>query len=146
MSAIEWGVYPQQSAMGMFAHDNTASPPTSILDASTPFFLHVYWEVPQPIASVAGGSFRIRAFAESMGPGQEKQLGATLTVPVVPNQTRYDVHITVPAGTLLGEGELFNGVPVSGIYKFVSALQHMNPGPNQVSGYCEGPLVQMKTP
>ena len=67
-------------------------------------------------------------------------------MPVVPNQTNYDVHITVPAGTLLGEGEVFNGAAVSGIYKFESALQHMNPGPNQVSGYCEGPMVQLTTP
>lgn len=146
MSGIEWGTYPQASDMGMFAHDNTASPPTSVLAAGTQFFLHVYWEVPAAVAAVIGGAFRIRAFAESMGPGPEKQLGVTLDVPAVPNQTRYDVHVTVPAGTLPGEGELFNGVPVSGMYKFVSALQHLNPGPNRVSGYCDGPLVQLKTP
>lgn len=146
MSGIEWGIFPNQSTMGMFAHDNTASPPTTVLDAGTPFLAHVYWEVPAAIAGVIGGNFRIRTFAESMGPGPDKQIGATLSVPAVPGQTRYDVHINVPAGTLPGEGELFNGAPVSGIYKLVAALQHMNPGANEVSGYCDGPLVQMKTP
>ena len=144
--AIEWGIFPNQSNMNMFAHDNTATPPTTVLDAGTPIFLHVHWEVPAAIAAVIGGNFRIRTFAESVGPGQERQVGQTLTVPASPNQTSYDVHIVVPGGQLEGEGELFGGVPVSGMYKLVAVLQHMNPNPNECSGYADGPLIQLKTP
>lgn len=144
--AIEWGVFPNQSPMSMFIHDNTISPPTTVLDAGTPFYVHVHWEVPAPLAAVIGGSFRVRSYAESMGPGQETQVGNTHTEPAVPGKTVYDIHIPVPGGFLRGEGENFGGTPVSGMYKFVSVLQHMNPGPNECSGYADGPMVQLKTP
>jgi hypothetical protein len=144
--SIEWGIFPVQSAMSMFAHDNTATPPTSILAANAPIFLHLTWEVPAAEAAIIGGNFRIRAFAESMGPGAEKQVGPTHTEPAVPNKTVYDIHIEVPANTLEGEGQLFNGVPVAGLYKLVGVLQHMNPGPNTCSGYADGPLVQLRAP
>lgn len=149
MSGISWGVFAPESAMSMFVHDNDLTPPATVLDSGKAYLVHVSWEVPATQAAIIGGSFRVRAFAESIGPGQEQQIGATLTVPAVPNQVVYNVHIPVPGvgpGRLLGEGELFAGVPVSGMYKFASVLQHMNPGPNECSGYCENEVIFLRTP
>ena len=142
MSAIEWGVFPNQSSMTMLVHDSGAAPST-VLDSGLPFAVHVAWVVPAPINTVIGGNFRIRVFAESMGPGPEQQIGQTLTVPAVPNQLNYNVHVNVPGNTLPGEGE--GAPPISGMYKLVAVLQHMNPGPNESSGFAEG-QVFLRTP
>jgi hypothetical protein len=146
--AIEWGVFPNESAMSMFVHDSGAAP-SNVLDSGLPFSVHVSWVVPPPINSIIGGSFRVRVFAESIGPGQEKQIGAVVPlplVPAVPGQTTYDIHVDVAAGELQGEGELFGGVPVSGMYKLVCVLQHMNPTANECCGHGEGPMIQLRTP
>ncbi len=142
--SIEWGVFPNQSAMSMFVHDSGAAPST-VLDAGLPFTVHVSWTVPAPINSIIGGNFRVRVYAESIGPGEEKEIGFKLEA-AVPNKLSYDIHIPVGAGTLKGEGELVGGVPVSGMYKFVAVLQHLNPGPNECSGYGEGPMIFLRTP
>jgi hypothetical protein len=139
---VEWGLYPGESSMGMFVHDNTATA-SSVLKASDDFFVHINWEVPASEAAIIGGNFRIRVFAESIGPGPEQQIGATLLVPAVPGQTSYTTHVRVPGGTLPGEG--VGAPPVSGMYTLTSVLQHMNPGPNEVSGYCED-KVFLRTP
>jgi hypothetical protein len=141
--SIEWGTFPNQSAMSMFVHDNTGAP-SSVLDANQPFNVHVSWQVPANIAAIIGGNFRIRVFAESIGPGQEKQVGATAVVAATPGQTSYDIHVLVNGGELQGEGA---GAPaVSGMYKLVSVLQHLNPGPNTCSGHGEGPMIFLRTP
>lgn len=142
---IEWGVFPETSTMSMFVHDNTGAPGT-VLDASLPFAVHVSWVVPDPINDVIGGEFRVRVYAESIGPGQEQQVGGTLLVPAEANKITYNVHVDVPGDTLAGEGQAFGGHLVSGMYKFVAVLQHMNPFPNQCSGYAEGPLIHLRAP
>lgn len=142
MSAIEWGVFPNESSMSMFVHDNTAAPST-VLDSGLPFAVHVSWVVPAPINSIIGGNFRVRVFAESMGPGPEQQIGPTRTVAAVPGQLNYNIHVDVPANELPGEGA--GSPPVSGMYKLVAVLQHMNPGPNECSGFAEGQIF-LRTP
>jgi hypothetical protein len=93
-----------------------------------------------------GGTFQLRAYVESIGPGQEMQLGPDVIVPVVAGQMKYAKTIDIPGGTLLGEGELFGGVPVSGVYKIIAVLQHMNPGPTWVSGFAEETIKMFLTP
>jgi hypothetical protein len=95
-----------------------------------------------------GGTFQLRAYVESLGPGQEMQLGPAIKVPVVPGQTDYSTSINVPGGTLLGEGQLFGGVPVSGVYKIVVVLQHLNPDPTPtwISGYAEDSIRMFLSP
>jgi hypothetical protein len=93
-----------------------------------------------------GGSFQLRAYVESLGPGQELQLGPTVTVPVVAGQINYTATIAIPGGTLLGEGQLFGGVPVSGVYKIIAVLQHLNPGPTFVSGFAEDSIRMFLSP
>ena len=93
-----------------------------------------------------GGSFDLRVYVESIGPGPEMQLGSTINVPVDPGRTDYDRTITIAGSSLLGEGEVFSGVPVSGVYKIISVLQHMNPGPTWVSGFAEDSIKMFLSP
>jgi len=88
----------------------------------------------------------LRSYVESIGPGQELQIGPTIIVPVVPGTTAYNATITVPGGTLLGEGQIYNGVPVSGVYEIVAVLQHLNPGPTVVSGFAQDTLKMFRSP
>lgn len=143
--SIEWAPLGFESAMSMEVRDNTLGE-TSVLDSGVPFNVTVRWEIPAPVVPTLGGSFRIRAYAESVGPGPELQIGPTATVAV--NFTgNYATVITVPAGTLTGEGAAFGGAICSGVYKLVAVLQHLNPGANEVSGYAESNgLIQMRTP
>lgn len=145
MSGIEWGVFPEDSNMSVTVLDNTAAP-TTVLDSGEPFDVRVEWQVPNPINDVIGGSFRIRIFAESIGPGQEEQIGATMNIPAVPNQLNYAENINIIGSSLEGEGEAVPGGVSSGVYKIVAVLQHLNPGANEVSGFAESPLVQLRTP
>jgi hypothetical protein len=93
-----------------------------------------------------GGSFDLKAYVESIGPGPEQQLGPTINVPVDPGRTDYDRTITITGGTLLGEGQDFNGVAVSGVYKIIAVLQHLNPGPTWVSGFAEDSIKMFLSP
>jgi hypothetical protein len=142
---IEWTPLGFESDMTMEVRDNTLGE-TYVLDSGLPFNVTVRWEIPAPVVPGLGGSFRIRVYAESVGPGPELQIGPTATVAV--NFTAdYATVITIPGSTLPGEGELFNGVPASGVYKLVAVLQHLNPGANEISGYAEfDHLLQMRTP
>lgn len=147
--AIEFPTGPQTGAMSISVPDNWPNPatgPSDILVASVPFHVNVKWDIPSPHNMTLGGSFQLRAYVESIGPGQEMQLGATQVVAVVPGQTSYAHAITIPGNTLLGEGQLFGGVPVSGVYKIVCVLQHLNPGPTFISGYAEESLRMFLQP
>ena len=83
---------------------------------------------------------------ESIGPGPEQQIGADINVPVVPGQVDYNHDAPIPGSTLLGEGELHGGVPVSGVYKLIVVLQHMNPGPTWISGFAETNIKMFLNP
>jgi len=146
---IEWPTGPESSAMTVVVPDNWPSPPAgppNILVASIASTVNIGWTVPFPHNMNLGGSFQLRAYVESLGPGQELQLGPTLTVPVVAGQINYTATIAIPGGTLLGEGQLFGGVPVSGVYKIIAVLQHLNPGPTFVSGFAEDSIRMFLSP
>lgn len=142
---IEWAPLGFESDMTMEVRDNTLGE-TYVLDSGLPFNVTVRWEVPANVVPTLGGSFRIRVYAESIGPGPELQIGPTAVEPVN-FTTDYATVITVPGGTLPGEGQASGGVIVSGVYKLVAVLQHLNLGPNEVSGYAEScGFIQMRTP
>lgn len=155
MGAIEWPDGPETSVITVEIPDNWPTAPAGppdILVASIASTIHIEWNVPAPYSTTLGGSFQLRAFVESIGPGPEMQLGADVIVPVVGGTTDYAADIPVPAGTLLGEGELYppppavDRVPVSGVYRIIAVLQHMNPGPTWVSGFAEATLKMFLSP
>jgi len=140
---IEWAPLGFESDMSIEVRDNTLGE-TNVLDADNPFSVGVRFEIPPPVVPTLGGSFRIRVYAESVGPGPEQQIGPTTLVPVT-GAASYTTVIAVPGNTLLGEGA--GAPPVSGVYKLVAVLQHLNPTPNEVSGYAESSgLIQLREP
>jgi len=149
--AIEWPDAPETSNMTLDVPDNWPTPPAgppNILVSTIPFTVNIGWEVPPPINQFLGGSFQLKIYVESVGPGQEQQIGQTLIVPVVAGQIDYNSSINIPGRTLLGEGEVFppTGDEVSGVYKIIAVLQHLNPGPTFVSGFADVTLRMFLNP
>ncbi len=148
--AIEWGITGFSSDMTCRVLDNTTAAPSNVLQAGTPFRIEIRWKVPVELASLvsAGDSFRLRAYAESVGPGQEIQVGSTEIEPGVFNKLDYVHTMIVNPNPLLGEGVAFNGQPVSGIYNIMCVLQHLNGGvPTGHSGMAEyANTVMLKAP
>lgn len=141
--AIEWGGIGLTSNMTNQLLDNNGLV-TNILDADQPFTVRIAWNVPPPLAPFLGGQFRLRVYVESIGPGPEQQIGQQV-VSVVGGQVNYGpVSIVVPGNALPGEGQ--GTPPVSGVYKLVSVLQHLNPGETEGSGFAEGPVAQLRKP
>jgi len=146
---IEWlpHTLDTNAPMSMEVLDFVGVAPSSVIDIDDPFKVKVKWEVPAGVAPILGGDFRIRVFAESMGPGPEKQLGTETIVPVVPGQEKYEIDIDILDHQLEGEGTLPSGENCSGVYKLVTALQHRNPAPTEVGGYAEADgLIQIRRP
>jgi hypothetical protein len=147
--AIEWPTGPTESDMTVDVPDNWPTPatgPSNVLVASAPCDVTINWIVPAPHNMTLGGSFQLRAYVESIGPGQEMQIGPTLTLPVVPGQMAYNATINMPGNTLKGEGQDYGGVPVSGVYKILAVLQHLNPGPTWVSGFADTSIRMFLSP
>jgi hypothetical protein len=136
--SIEWGGLPFTSNMEAKVID-PGQAPADVLVANQPCRVDVKWDVPPAIAALvnAGHQFRLRAYAESVGPGPEKQIGGTDFVPGVPGQLQYTHSINVPGSTLLGEGQVDGGQTVSGLYKVACVLQFMNGVPTRISGFGE---------
>lgn len=146
---IEFPSGPTQSTMTMDVPDNWPAPPEGPPDtlvASEPCEVIINWTIPSPHSTMMGGSFELKAYVESIGPGPEMQLGTTATVPVVPGQNAYTQTIPIAANTLLGEGELHAGVAVSGVYKIIAVLQHVNGAPTPCSGFAEESLKFFRSP
>jgi len=146
---IEWlpHTLDTNAPMSMEVLDFVGVAPSSVIDIDDPFKVKVKWEVPAGVAPILGGDFRIRVFAESMGPGPEKQLGTETIVPVVPGQEKNEIDIDILDHQLEGEGTLPSGENCSGVYKLVTALQHRNPAATEVGGYAEADgLIQIRRP
>ena len=110
-------------------------------DTDQAWGVKVDWEMHGILAKFLHATFELRILLESIGPGAELALPATvvevdtLSAPWVGGQRVYSRKITIAAGT----------VP-AGAYKLVTLLQlydHANPGakPYPVAGMVEGPIV-----
>jgi hypothetical protein len=125
--------------------------PETIIDTDDTFTIQVKWSVEEPGAAVLGGRWLVRAYAESIGPGQEQQLGQIRRVnvgnftPIVgpPAARGYEANVDVPAGTLDAES-----AASSGVYKLAVIVTHENPNgsPTELAGFSEGPIIQMRNP
>ena len=144
-TGIEWPGGPTSSTMSV---DVLPAGTPDIVAAHLPCNVNIQWTVPPPFNTIIGGSFQLRAYVESIGPGPEKQIGPTITVPVVFGQINYTSTIPVLANTLLGEGDIdpSTGQPVSGVYEIVAVLQQLNPGPTIVTGFAEDTLTMFRSP
>lgn len=139
-----------------------AAPPimvgNPVIDPTKPFTIEIEWTlkgffVPPWLSALdnPSGSKRwlVEAYAESMGPGQEKRI-AEINVPVGPpyNQPKtYSATLTVPAGTL--QEHVPGPAGPSGIYKLtISAFLDSTLGlPGyDISGYATGTVIRAENP
>jgi hypothetical protein len=114
--------------------------PTTILTVGTPWAIHVKWSISGFVMPALGGTWQVRAFLESMGPGFEGQVppGFTLpvpvtSVPIVAGSRTYDNVLAVPANPAIGVGP----------YKLVVTLTHVNGTVSTtLAAYIDGPILQ----
>lgn len=150
--AIEWGLSGVASPLNFRVVDVSGVQPLNVVQKTDPLRLAFDFQVPSPFHGWmnASHSFRLRAYAESIGPGPELKLGET-TITGVRHQTNYAGFFDVPAGTLPGEGDSdpATGQPVSGTYNIIVVLQMLNGNHDMgVSGIDDQGerLVMVRTP
>jgi hypothetical protein len=122
--------------------------PNTIIQRGDTITIATEFAVNQPGASLLGGDWQMRAYVESIGPGQEIQVG-TATLPVsagVPavGPARLVYSLSVPVNSTLLSAENNNN---SGVYKLVVVITHSNfGGPTVLAGFSEGPVIQVREP
>ena len=121
--------------------DNDGNP-NRVIDDQFAFDVTIAWSVrPPATAQVLDGQWTVKLYAESVGPGPEKQIGtATRTATGVQN---YTATITVPAGTLPSDVP-----PDSGVYKLVIVITYRNTlgQLTEMAAFSEGPMVLLRKP
>lgn len=118
--------------------------PSTIIKSTTPFTVSVNWAIDGLISPMFAGTWIVRIFAESIGPGPEVALtppaGIPINLAVDPTAPRnYSAAQLVPAGTLL-----------PGTYRLVTTVTYNllsppnPPGtPGPMAGFQEGPIIQV---
>jgi hypothetical protein len=118
--------------------DNNGSSST-VLEASKPIRIETKWNIDPESARVLGGRWEVAAYAESIGPGPEQQIGRTEEVPL-DGRTDYETIVLVPGGTLPDNP----GPPNSGVYKIVVVLLLRNFNRvTDVAALDESPLLRI---
>jgi hypothetical protein len=118
--------------------DNNGNP-SNVLEASAPIDIKCDWVISGLAALLLGGQWEVAAYAESIGPGPEKQIGNTVVVPLN-GGTTYSATITVPPFALPDNP----GPGQSGAYKVVVLLTHRNFGVvSDVAAVVEFPVVRI---
>lgn len=112
-------------------------PPATIIQTDDEWTIEVHWSLDGPAAPFLCGQWQVAAFVESIGPGEEKQVGETQTVPMdaappLPTPRTYTTTIVVPAGEL-----------AVGAYKLVTLINaNQNGVPLEMAAFIEGPILQ----
>jgi hypothetical protein len=119
--------------------DPSGLQPTTIIRTSDTWHVQISWQIDGTVADSLAGTWQVRAFLESMGPGLEAQVGPTQTINLAVDPTsprNYNAQITVPAGT------------PAGTYKLVVTVNYLTPAnqPGFMAGYQEGPILQFFNP
>ncbi len=113
-----------------------------VLDPTQSFTLEVTWHIDGPFApivlAVMAPAWNLRVFAESQGPGAEPLL-LNVAVPTssgttAGNKTTWTHSETIPAGRL-ADGT---------VNRLVVVVRDTLPGPLDLAGYIEGPVVLME--
>jgi hypothetical protein len=127
-----------------------------VVDPNRDFQVKVDWEVFEQFAPVflqaLAGSWDVRVYAESVGPGDEVEIGqasvpttaaGTCSVHGGPPCSAFSATVSIPAGTLQEDSP-----GQSGVYKLVATVFLNSPisGPFDMSGYREGPVIRVETP
>jgi hypothetical protein len=117
--------------------DNNGNPST-VLEASLPITITATWDIDKEAARLLGGAWNIAAYADTVGPGTDLELGETTVA--VDGGTSYSATITVPPNKVADNPP----PPASGAYKVVVVLTHRNFGQiSDVAAVVEFPVVRI---
>jgi|SRR3954471_21107715 hypothetical protein len=142
MADIQFPAPPLSGNFDATVQDNNGAP-SNVLEANTTFAIRTQWSVSPQTARVLGGEFQVAAYVESIGPGEEKQIGPTVTV-AVNGGTNYTANIVVPANTLPDLDPARPPSPTSGVYKLGTVLTHRNFGSfTDVAAIVDGPVLRI---
>lgn len=107
--------------------------PNLVIDVDSPFTVRATWSLSGLLAPALGGTWLIRAVAESIGPGPDLVLG-TASQPCV---------CGLGTTTFTQDINVGPGLPADGTYKLTVVITHMNNGiRSHMAGFYEGPIVQ----
>jgi hypothetical protein len=123
---------------------NAAGNVDRVLDTGESFSIQIDWAISGGSAPLLAGTWTVRAFAESVGPGPEVLLGTASVALAGPLSFSATIPIPAPAGNQLPSGP----PPISGVYKIVTVITHTNAfgAATEMAGFEEGPVIQMRTP
>lgn len=124
-------------SISSFVHDNDQNP-TSVLEATKAFQMHVNFNIDPVLAAILGPgpNWRVEVYADQLGGGLDALVG-TATVNHNPTQTNYTLH--VQCGPL---GVNSPGAGQSNLYKLAVVLTYANGGPEYITGFTEEILVR----
>jgi len=127
------------TSVAVIDHDGN---PNKVIDDDQPFDVRVTWNVtPAVTAKLLDGTWTVRAYAESMGPGPEKLIG---TANVAANGgTNYAATMSVPVSTLPSDV-----APDSGVYKLVVVITYRNRFGQltEIAAFAEGSMFLLREP
>jgi hypothetical protein len=115
-----------------------------VIDDDHGFTVTVTWEVaPAATAILLTGTWTVRVYAESVGPGPEKLIG--LATVAANGGKSYSTALTVPAHALPSNAD---PAAASGVYHPVVVLSYETNlgGKTQITGFGEGPTFMIRTP
>jgi hypothetical protein len=129
-----------------------------VVDRTKEFKIDVSWAIDGNIAelwlsalAVASPDWIVTAYAESVGPGPEKQIAvenvAVNPLPSANAPFNYSATLTVPPLTLDEENPGDPGV--SGVYKLVVTVflnSVFGPAGYDIMGFAEGPIIKVEDP
>lgn len=137
--------YHVHNFSAMVLHEDGQTP-TNVIRVSDGFHIHLDWDTDGPLSAFLKGFWHVRAYLESIGPGQELELpGDKIALTPQPGSIHYHGHVVVPANTVKVAGAHPNeSVPM----KFVATVTYCWPDdtPGPMAGYIEGPILQFYNP
>jgi hypothetical protein len=144
------GIFTIEGKMADIVVKDPDGDPNHVLEPGLPFTIDVTWSLSGSLVgallAVGAANWVVNAYAESVGPGPEVEIASTL-VPkasgtTVAGVTTFTATLTVPGGTLPEDAP-----GVSGLYKLIGSvfLNSTVPGPYDLSGFSEGPIIRMET-
>jgi hypothetical protein len=124
-------------SISSFVHDNDQNP-TTVLEATKPFQMHVTFSIDPVLAAILGPgpNLRVEVYADQLGGGLDALVGST-NVNHNPVQTNYTTHVA--CGPL---GINSPGTGQSNLYKLAVVLTYANGGPEYITGFTEEILVR----
>jgi hypothetical protein len=114
-----------------------------VIDPAASFTLEVTWHIDGPFAPIVlaamAPSWDLRVFAESQGPGAEPRL-VNVSVPTS-SGTTVGTRTTWTYAATITPPHLADGT----VNKLVVVVRDTLPGPLDLAGYIEGPIVLMES-